>query len=286
MMVIRPLFAAGFVTAFGAHSIAANLGAAAGPGHPSVHVGGAVGPLRRRRGAAQAGLRVAGRPDRAPPGAARRAARLRAASAGFVLAGDPAWLRVARFAQGAAAAAFSPAAGAMIARIAPDRRRGRAFGSYGAWKGLGYTLGPILGGVLIRTPRRISRARTNPLVPRRASEAGVSRPATRKNRPITNRVPVKATNPSTPTATGPKRGLLDRLVGPRTLCHARVTQHPVHRDDRGHQAGPEPVQVGASGQPLAGRWRPAARAASMLLVEHGPRVSRRRTAHQCRRTRG
>ena len=65
-----------------------------------------------------------------------------AASAAFVLAGNAAGLGLARFAQGAAAAAFSPAAGAMIARIAPDRRRGRAFGSYGAWKGLGYTLGP------------------------------------------------------------------------------------------------------------------------------------------------
>ena len=47
------------------------------PGHPPVGPGRAVGPLRRRRGAAQAGLRVAGRPDRAPPGAARRASRLR-----------------------------------------------------------------------------------------------------------------------------------------------------------------------------------------------------------------
>src|SRR4029079_14774034 len=72
-----------------------------------------------------------------------------AASAAFVQAGDPAWLGLARFAQGAAAAAFSPAACAMIARIAPDRRRGRAFGSYGAWKGQGYALGPLLGGVLI-----------------------------------------------------------------------------------------------------------------------------------------
>jgi MFS family permease len=72
-----------------------------------------------------------------------------AASAAFVLAGNPAWLGLTRFAQGAAAAAFSPAASAMIARIAPDRRRGRAFGSYGAWKGLGYALGPVAGGVLI-----------------------------------------------------------------------------------------------------------------------------------------
>jgi MFS family permease len=65
------------------------------------------------------------------------------------VAGNPAGLGLARFAQGAAAAAFSPAAGTLIARIAPDRRRGRAFGSYGAWKGLGYTLGPVLGGILI-----------------------------------------------------------------------------------------------------------------------------------------
>ena len=54
-----------------------------------------------------------------------------ATSAAFVLAGNPAGLWVARFAQGAAAAAFPPA-GAMIARLAPDRRRGRAVGSYGA----------------------------------------------------------------------------------------------------------------------------------------------------------
>jgi DHA1 family tetracycline resistance protein-like MFS transporter len=71
------------------------------------------------------------------------------ASAVYVVVGNPAGLGLARFAQGAAAAAFSPAAGAMIARVAPDRRRGRAFGSYGAWKGLGYTLGPLLGGVLV-----------------------------------------------------------------------------------------------------------------------------------------
>jgi len=29
------------------------------------------------------------------------------------------------------------------------RQHGQAFGSYGAWKGLGYTLGPLLGGVLV-----------------------------------------------------------------------------------------------------------------------------------------
>jgi len=71
------------------------------------------------------------------------------ASAVFVIAGNPGTIGAARLAQGAAAAAFSPAAGAMVARLSPDKRTGRAFGGYGAWKGLGYTVGPVLGGVLI-----------------------------------------------------------------------------------------------------------------------------------------
>jgi len=56
---------------------------------------------------------------------------------------------IARFGQGMAAAAFSPAAGAMVARLTPDNARGKAFGRYGAWKGIGYTAGPLIGGVLI-----------------------------------------------------------------------------------------------------------------------------------------
>ena len=35
------------------------------------------------------------------------------------------------------------------ARLSPAKRQGRAFGGYGAWKSIGYTLGPLLGGVLI-----------------------------------------------------------------------------------------------------------------------------------------
>jgi MFS family permease len=72
-----------------------------------------------------------------------------AASALFVLSGDPALVGVARLGQGAAAAAFSPAAGAMVARLSPRAQQGRAFGGYGAWKGLGYTTGPLAGGALI-----------------------------------------------------------------------------------------------------------------------------------------
>nr|WP_240361352.1 MULTISPECIES: MFS transporter [unclassified Streptomyces] len=51
--------------------------------------------------------------------------------------------------QGAAASAFSPSASALVARLNPAAGRGRAFGSYGFYKSVGYTLGPLLGGVLV-----------------------------------------------------------------------------------------------------------------------------------------
>jgi MFS family permease len=37
----------------------------------------------------------------------------------------------------------------LVARLTPQAGWGRGFGRYGAWKGLGYGLGPVLGGVLI-----------------------------------------------------------------------------------------------------------------------------------------
>ncbi|PKW17498.1 MFS transporter [Saccharopolyspora spinosa] len=145
---VLPLYAAGFVTAFGAHSIAAGLGAYTG--FASLL---ALGLLL----AVYDGAEVVLKPvfgavtDRIGPRPVLFGGLLAfaGASAAFVLAGDPAAVGLARFGQGAAAAAFSPAAGALVARLAPDSQHGRAFGSYGAWKGLGYTLGPVLGGVLI-----------------------------------------------------------------------------------------------------------------------------------------
>jgi MFS family permease len=71
------------------------------------------------------------------------------ASALYVVADSPGWLWAARLGQGAAASAFSPAASALVARLNPAAKHGRAFGSYGFYKSIGYTLGPLLGGALV-----------------------------------------------------------------------------------------------------------------------------------------
>jgi MFS family permease len=145
-----PLLAAGFVTAFGAHAIAASLGRYAVGRHASLLELGVLLALYD-------GAEVLLKPvfgafaDRvgARPILLGGLVGFAVASAAFVLAGEQDALAAARFAQGAAAAAFSPAAGALVARFSPTDRRGRAFGSYGAWKGLGYTTGPLLGGGLV-----------------------------------------------------------------------------------------------------------------------------------------
>jgi DHA1 family tetracycline resistance protein-like MFS transporter len=144
---VAPLSAAGFVTAFGAHSVAASLGGFTTSGLL------ALGLLL----AVYDGAEVLLKPvfgvlaDRIGPRPVLLGGLLAfaAASAGFVVAGNAGLIGVARLGQGAAAAAFSPAAGALVARLQPGGRHGRAFGSYGAWKGLGYTTGPLLGGVLV-----------------------------------------------------------------------------------------------------------------------------------------
>jgi MFS family permease len=148
---LLPLYAAGFVTAFGAHSIAASLGGITGPEHASLLE---LGVLLAVYDGAEVLLKpvFGSLADRIGPRPVLLGGLLAfaLASAAFVLAGaSPAAVGLARFGQGAAAAAFSPAAGAMVARLTPHTGHGRAFGRYGAWKGLGYTVGPLLGGVLI-----------------------------------------------------------------------------------------------------------------------------------------
>ncbi|ATE58259.1 MFS transporter [Actinosynnema pretiosum] len=146
---LLPLCAAGFVTAFGAHSIAAGLGDYTG-GAASLL---ALGLLLAVYDGAEVVLKpvFGALTDRIGPRPVLLGGLLAfaAASAAFVLAGNPALVGLARLGQGAAAAAFSPAASALVARLSPRAGHGRVFGGYGAWKGLGYALGPVLGGVLI-----------------------------------------------------------------------------------------------------------------------------------------
>lgn len=145
-----PLYAAGFTTAFGAHGIAANLG-----GHSADRVTSllVLGGLLALYDGAEVLLKpVFGTlADRigARPVLLGGLVAFAAASALYVVGGSPGLLWVARLGQGAAASAFSPAASALVARLNPAAKHGRVYGSYGFYKSIGYTLGPLLGGVLV-----------------------------------------------------------------------------------------------------------------------------------------
>lgn len=147
--VLWPLYAAGFTTAFGAHGVAANLGSfTAGRGESLLVLGGLLalydlaevvlkpvfGALSDRVGAKKVLL--------------GGLIGFAVASVLFAASDDPGLLWVARLGQGAAASAFSPAASALVARLNPKAKQGRAFGSYGFYKSIGYTAGPLLGGAL------------------------------------------------------------------------------------------------------------------------------------------
>ncbi|TVZ75744.1 putative MFS family arabinose efflux permease [Streptomyces sp. BK340] len=145
-----PLYAAGFTTAFGAHGIAASLGGASKDAVTSLLVLG--GLLALYDGAEVLLKPVFGTlADRvgARPVLLGGLIGFALASALYVVADSPGWLWAARLGQGAAASAFSPSASALVARLNPAAERGRAFGGYGFYKSIGYTLGPLLGGVLV-----------------------------------------------------------------------------------------------------------------------------------------
>ncbi|WP_371637502.1 MFS transporter [Streptomyces zaomyceticus] len=145
-----PLYAAGFTTAFGAHGIAASLGAFSEDAVTSLLILGGLLALYD-------GAEVLLKPlfgtlaDRigARPVLLGGLCAFAAASAVYAIADSPGWLWAARLGQGAAASAFSPSASALVARLNPAAKHGRAFGSYGFYKSIGYTLGPLLGGILV-----------------------------------------------------------------------------------------------------------------------------------------
>lgn len=149
---IAPLYAAGFVTAFGAHSIAAGIGA----------TGEDIGLDLLRLGAllaiddlAEVFLKpvFGSLADRIGPKPVIVFGLLAFGIVSLVglWSANIVALAVARLGQGAAASAFSPASSATVARLATPGTTGRYFGRYGSWKGLGYTLGPLIGAALIFT---------------------------------------------------------------------------------------------------------------------------------------
>ncbi|MER7164929.1 MFS transporter [Micromonospora sp. NPDC000207] len=144
-----PLYAAGFTTAFGAHGIAANLGGFSDDAVTSLLV---LGGLLALYDGAEVLLKplFGSLADRigARPVLLGGLVAFAAASLVYVVADSQSWLWAARLGQGAAASAFSPSAAALVSRLNPATRQGRAFGSYGFYKSIGYTLGPLLGGLL------------------------------------------------------------------------------------------------------------------------------------------
>ncbi|MEN3537963.1 MFS transporter [Microbispora sp. ZYX-F-249] len=151
-----PLYAAGFTTAFGAHGIAANLAVTDdGAGASLLRLGVLL--------ALYDGAEIVLKPafgtlaDRIGPRPVLVGGLVAfvLASGAYALAAGPDgaagtwWLLAARLGQGAAASAFSPSASALVARLTPESARGRAFGSYGFYKSIGYTLGPLLGGAVV-----------------------------------------------------------------------------------------------------------------------------------------
>ncbi|KUM40712.1 MFS transporter [Arthrobacter sp. EpRS71] len=144
-----PLYAAGFTTAFGAHAVAAGLGA------ESADIGLSLltlGILLALYDVAEVFLKpvFGALSDRIGPKPVIVGGLVAFSAASLIglWADQPALLAAARLGQGMAASAFSPASSASVARLAGGKT-GHYFGRYGSWKGLGYAVGPLLGALAI-----------------------------------------------------------------------------------------------------------------------------------------
>ncbi|MFP5019458.1 MFS transporter [Pseudonocardia phyllosphaerae] len=141
-----PLYLAGFTTAFGAHGVATVLGA--GTDDLGLSLLG-LGVALALYDVAEVVLKplFGALSDRIGPKPVivGGLVAFAVASAVAVAAPVPVVLVLARLGQGAAAAAFSPSSSAAVARLAGPDRLGGFFGRYGAWKSLGYLLGPLIG---------------------------------------------------------------------------------------------------------------------------------------------
>ncbi len=147
---LAPLYLAGFTTAFGAHGIAAALGA------ETDNIGWtllAFGFTLALYDLAEVLLKpvFGALSDRigVRPVIVGGLLAFTAFSLVGALVPGTVGLIIARFGQGAAASAFSPASSAAVARLTDGASRGAYFGRYGSWKSLGYALGPLIGAVLV-----------------------------------------------------------------------------------------------------------------------------------------
>jgi MFS family permease len=147
--VTAPLYAAGFVTAFGAHSIAAGLGAHSGDiGLSLLNLGFLLAVYDLAEVVLKPVFGALSDRIGAKPVVVAGLFTFALMSLIGLWGADPLLLGVARLGQGAAASAFSPASSAMVARLA-GRSAGTYFGRYGSWKSLGYVAGPLIGAALI-----------------------------------------------------------------------------------------------------------------------------------------
>jgi MFS family permease len=149
---IAPLYAAGFVTAFGAHSVASGLGV---ENHNLGFSLFSFGVLLAVYDTAEVILKpvFGALSDRVgvKPVIIGGLVGFAGMSLAGVFASSFLLIGIARLGQGAAASAFSPASSSAVARMAGPASAGRFFGRYGSWKSLGYAFGPIIAGVLIGT---------------------------------------------------------------------------------------------------------------------------------------
>lgn len=141
-----PLYLAGFTSAFGAHGVASVLGAeSADLGLTLLGLGAVLALYDLAEVVLKPVFGALSDRIGAKPVIIGGLIAFAAASLLALLSASPAMLALARLGQGAAASAFSPASSAAVARLAGKERLGRYFGRYGAWKSLGYVLGPLIG---------------------------------------------------------------------------------------------------------------------------------------------
>jgi len=143
---LAPLFLAGFTTAFGAHGVASVLGTQTDDIGLSLL---GLGVVLALYDVAELVLKpvFGALSDRigAKPIIVGGLVGFAVASLLALISPTPLVLALARLGQGASAAAFSPASSATVARLAGKDQLGGYFGKYGAWKSVGYALGPLIG---------------------------------------------------------------------------------------------------------------------------------------------